>query len=72
MSMQLEYNYAHITETGYCDSSMTFSYEINHPDWIAVESSLLNDYLYKYYNRANGLWYVDAEMTIEATELNNN
>lgn len=58
---RLQYNYAHINvETGLCDGCMTFSYEINHPEWIPVPT--LDDYIGKYY--LNGAWYEDADGTI--------
>lgn len=62
MSVNLQYNYAHIIPaTGECITCMTFSYEINHPEWIAVPT--LGDYVGKYYNAADGLWYWDAGFT---------
>lgn len=63
MSMNLQYNYASINvETGECTGCMTFSYEVNHPVWIAVPVAT-DDYIGKYYNVADGLWYLDAEFT---------
>lgn len=62
MSVQLQYNYAHIDpETGLCETCLTFSYEVNHPEWVAVGPNL-DDYIGKYY--LNGSWYEDAEGTI--------
>ena len=70
MSMNLQYSYAHIQpSTGLCDSCMTFSYEINHPEWITVPVSS-DDYIGKFYNSATDLWYEDSGFTIEATEIN--
>lgn len=70
MSMNLQYNYAHIDPTtNMCTACMTFSYPINHPEWIEVPVSS-NDYINKYYNSTTDLWYEDASMTIEATEIN--
>ena len=43
---------------------MTFSYEVNHPEWFAVPKAS-SDYFGKYY--FNGLWYEDAEGTIPWT-----
>lgn len=62
MSMNLQYNYAHIDPvTGICTSSITTSYVINHPEWVLIGPNL-SDYLDKYY--LNGSWYEDAEGTI--------
>lgn len=63
MSMNLQFNYAHINlGTGLCGSCMTFSYEINHPEWIAIPT--LDDYVGKYYNlNGDQMWYWDAEFT---------
>lgn len=66
---ELQYNYAYINEIGYCVTAMTFSYEINDPNWIPIGPNY-DDWMYKYYNRADGKWYHDAAFTQEATELN--
>ena len=59
---RLQYNYAQIRlETGLCVSCITTSYEINHPEWIAVPTAL-SAYIGKYYK--DGSWYEDAEFTI--------
>ena len=59
MSQLLQYNYASINiETGECTGCVTVSYEVNHPQWIQVPE--LGDYVGKYYNQADGLWYLDA------------
>ncbi len=63
MSQNLQYNYAHIIpETGECDSCMTTSYEINHPEWIALPDAD-SAYVGKFYNTADGMWYHDAAFT---------
>lgn len=63
MSLNLQYNYAGINmETGLCDTCMTFSYEINHPAWIAIPTAD-SAYVGKYYNAADGLWYLDGGFT---------
>lgn len=63
MSMNLQYSYAHVQpDTGLCTSCMTFSYEINHPEWIAVYYAS-DEYVGKYYNFSDGLWYYDAGYT---------
>lgn len=64
MSMQLEYNYCHIIlSTGECDACMTFSYEINHPEWVQVPS--MEDYIGKYYDFESQKWYYEAEFINE-------
>lgn len=60
MSVNLQYNYAHInTETGLCDGCMTFSYSFTHPEWVEVPT--LGDYVGKYYNFDDGLFYYEPE-----------
>lgn len=59
----LQYNYASIiVESGLCDGCMTASYEINDPAWILIPDAT-DDYIGKYYNAADGLWYLDAAFT---------
>ena len=62
MSINLQYSYAYIESTGLCVTCMTFSYEINDPQWIAVPYAS-DDYIGKYYNVEDGLWYYDQEFT---------
>ena len=63
MSVNLQYNYASINvTTGLCDGCVTTSYEINDPSWIAVPDAT-SDYVGKYYNAADGLWYLDASFS---------
>lgn len=63
MAMQLQFNYAHIIPgTGECDSCLTFSYQINHPEWVAVPQSD-NDYIGKFYDFNTELWYYDSDFT---------
>ena len=70
MSMNLQYNYAVVdTETGRCHACGTYSYEVPLYSYIPVPDAS-DDYIDKYYSFETGLWYVNAEMTIEATELN--
>lgn len=60
MSVTLQYTYAKInTETGLCTSCITTSYEINNPAYILVPS--LDDYVGKYYNFNDGLFYYEPE-----------
>ena len=69
MSINLQYNYAAIDETGFCYGCMTTSYEINDPLYILVPDAR-DEYVDKYYNASTDLWYEDAAFTIEATEVN--
>ena len=58
----LQYTYAKInTSNGLCLSCATTSYEINRPEYILVPT--LDDYVGKYYNAADGLWYLDASFS---------
>lgn len=59
---RLQYNYANIIlETGECVGCGTYSYEINSPAFIRIESTS-SQYIGKYYH--DGAWYEDAEFTI--------
>lgn len=70
IQLRLPYNYAKINlSTGQCVGCKTYSYEINNTAYIPVPY-ISNDYLDKYYSFDTDLWYVDAAMTIEATEVN--
>ncbi len=61
MSVQLQYTYAIINVvTGECMANLTQSYEVNHESYILVPT--LDDYVGKYYNREDGLWYLDSSM----------
>ena len=63
MSINLQYNYANVdVETNRCVSCMTCSYEIPLSNYILVPYAT-NDYIDKYYNFDNQLWYWDAEFT---------
>lgn len=63
MSMALAYNYCIINlETGRCLASLTMSYEVINDAYILVPDAR-NEYVDKYYNREDGLWYYDAEFT---------
>ena len=68
--INLAYNYAKIRiNSGMCVSCMTYSYEIINDAYIPVPDAQ-DDYIGTYYNRDTDLWYEDAEMTIEATSVN--
>ena len=63
MSVNLQYNYAaYDVATGKCRGVMTFSYTFDMAGWVQIPV-YTNDYIDKYYNAADGLWYLDAEFT---------
>lgn len=60
---RLLYNYAKIRlDSGLCVGCKTYSYEIINDAYIPVPDAR-NEYIDKYYNRADGLWYYDAAFT---------
>ena len=64
MSVNLQYNYAVVEpDTGYCYSCGTYSYEVPLSNYITVPYPT-NDYIDKYYNFDDELWYIDPEKTI--------
>lgn len=67
---RLQYNYAQVDpETGYCVSCGTYSYQVPLYYYITIPYTS-EDYIHKYYSFDRDLWYEDASMTIEATEVN--
>ena len=63
MSINLQYNYANVdVETNCCVSCMTYSHQVPLSNYIPVPYAT-DDYIGKYYNFDNGLWYHDAEFT---------
>lgn len=62
-NQRLQYNYAKINlSTGECSFCKTYSYTIPLPEFIQVPKHT-NDYVGKFYNQADGLWYLDAGFT---------
>lgn len=60
---RLQYNYAKINlTTGECVGCATFSYQINNAAYITVPRAS-DEYIGKFYNQSNGLWYYDAQFT---------
>ena len=50
-----------------CDEVRTTTYimdTVANPDWIEIPA-YNEEYIMKYYNRADGKWYEDAEFTTE-------
>lgn len=63
MSMNLQYNYAQVDpETGRCVSCGTYSYQVPLYYYIVIPYAT-DDYMDKYYNFDDGMWYWDAEFT---------
>lgn len=61
MSVNLQYSYAKINlQTYECVGCMTCSYEIPLEEYILVPYAS-NDYIGKYYNPADGLFYYESE-----------
>lgn len=70
---RLPYNYAKIrTDSGLCVGCATYSYEINNRAYIPVPR-YSDDYVGKYYNQQDSLWYYDAEFSqiFDTSYLNN-
>lgn len=68
-AINLLYNYAVINESYRCTSCMTCSYEVPLSNYISVPDAR-DEYVGTYYSFTTDLWYEDAAMTIEATEVN--
>lgn len=67
---RLAYNYARIDETGFCYEIYTTSRNCDGMDGYIPIPAFLDDYMFKYYNVADGKWYYDEGFQNEATELN--
>ena len=67
---RLAYNYALIDETGWCYEVCTTSRNCDGMEGYIAIPEYNDAYMLKYYNRADGKWYHDAEFLNEATELN--
>lgn len=62
---RLAYNYAIIDETGWCYEVRSTSMNCDdQPDFIPIPDCN-SDYLDKYYNVANGKWYLEETFTTE-------
>jgi hypothetical protein len=60
--MLLQYNYAVLDANDCCGGVVTYSIEVPLDNHILIPE-MNNDYMYKYYNRENQMWYWDAEFT---------
>ena len=64
-AVNLEFNYAVINlQTGECLACATFSYEIINDAYISVPRAY-HEYVGKYYNQSNELWYYEPEFVTE-------
>jgi len=62
-SVNLPYNYAQVEpDTGLCISCCTYSYEIPLHYYIPVPDAT-NDYIGKYYNFSDQLWYLTSDFS---------
>lgn len=59
-SVNLQYNYAIIDQTGCCQAVVTSSYQVPLDTYIEIPS-YHDDYVGKYYNPADGLFYYELE-----------
>lgn len=66
MATNYAYYYARILESGECVEVIDDTSYIDAQDHILIPEPS-RAYLLKYYNRADGKWYYDAEMTNEWT-----
>lgn len=62
MSQLLQYNYAVIDENNCCYACLTYSVQVPLPNYILLPD-IDDNYIDKYYNRENEMWYWDAEFT---------
>ena len=60
---RITYNYAIIDETGWCYEMRSTSRNCDGMEGLISISSMDIDYLDKYYNVENGLWYLDDAFT---------
>lgn len=62
---RLAYNYAIIDETGWCYEVCTTSRNCDGMEGYIAISTYNPDYLDKYYNIADGKWYLEESFTTE-------
>lgn len=66
MSTNFAYAYAVIDASGWCYNVCSVSDPVTDDTYIAIDE-YNEDYLMKYYNRADGKWYIDSAFTTEWT-----
>ena len=66
MATNFAYAYAVIESDGLCMEVCTMSNPATNPNYIAIDE-YNEDYIFKYYNRADGKWYTDSAFTDEWT-----
>lgn len=64
------YHYAILDESGLCNEVRSTSKNCDGADGYISIPIYSNDYLEKYYNSADGKWYLDNTFATEAEELN--
>ena len=64
MSINLQYDYAQVLESGECVGVITSSDVIDHPWYILIPDNN-NDYIGKWYNRSDEKWYYESEFINE-------
>lgn len=64
MSVNLQYDYAQVLESGECVGVITSSYVVDHPLYVLIPDNN-NDYIGKWYNRADEKWYYEQEFINE-------
>lgn len=63
MAVNYSYNYAIIDPDSYlCVEVCSITHAYNDPTYIEIPTYNTN-YIFKYYNPANGCWYYDSEYT---------
>ena len=66
MAQQYAYHYAIIEADGLCLEVRDTTVESSLENYIAIPE-YNEDYIFKYYNRADGKWYTDSAFTTEWT-----
>lgn len=65
MDMRITYNYAIVDETGFCWEVCTTSRNCDGMSGYVVIPEYNEDYIEKYYNVADGKWYLEETFTTE-------
>ena len=66
MAQNFAYAYAVIEANGWCLRVCTMSVPATEENYIEIPE-YNEDYIFKYYNRADGKWYTDSAFTTEWT-----
>lgn len=65
MAEMYAYNYAIIDDTGFCSEIRSTSENCDDNPYFIPIPEYNDEYMFKYYNVADGKWYEDAAFTIE-------